>query len=339
MREPPEISLESLRFSIQAEYNLSLISVEFLPLGLDFRSGVFRAVSEQESVYLIKVTTRPLYEPGLQVPRHLYEQGIQGIAAPLPAKNGASWVQVEGWIVIVYPFIDGESRFTGMTDEQWEKAGAIFNRIHQVQLPPKVVESIRKETFNPAEYGQWVHAFESQHTNSMVGSALERRLRATWMAHQSTIHTVVTSLEKLATALQPQLSTYVICHADLHPANLLRNHAEVFVIDWDEVMLAPRERDFIFVAQLEGDSFYKGYGDVEIDWSVLTYYLLERVVQDLIECARDVCFRDDLGEETKANALQLFQQILEGEGGTLDAALAAAKRLPTDLSFQMDRGK
>jgi spectinomycin phosphotransferase len=35
---------------------------------------------------------------------------------------------------------------------------------------------------------------------------------------------------------------------DLHPRNLIRDHAgKVFVIDWDEVMLAPKERDFIFV--------------------------------------------------------------------------------------------
>ena len=35
---------------------------------------------------------------------------------------------------------------------------------------------------------------------------------------------------------------------DLHPANLLRDDAgQVFVIDWDEVMLDPNERDFLFI--------------------------------------------------------------------------------------------
>ena len=61
----------------------------------------------------------------------------------------------------------------------------------------------------------------------------------------------------------------------------------------------------------------------------LTYYLWERVVQDLIACTQDVCFRDDLGEETRAEIARLFHEILAEEGGTIDAAYAAAARLAT----------
>ncbi len=63
------------------------------------------------------------------------------------------------------------------------------------------------------------------------------------------------SLEKLAEVLQSRTLPYVISHADLHPANLLRDPlGHVFVIDWDEVMLAPKERDFIFVKASSADS-------------------------------------------------------------------------------------
>ena len=36
------------------------------------------------------------------------------------------------------------------------------------------------------------------------------------------IHTVVASLETLAHVLQRQSEPYVICHADLHPSNIIR---------------------------------------------------------------------------------------------------------------------
>jgi spectinomycin phosphotransferase len=49
-------------------------------------------------------------------------------------------------------------------------------------------------------------------------------------------------------------------------------------------------------------SGFQGYGQTEIDWMVLTYYRYERVLQDLIECAQEVFFRDDLGEGAKADA-------------------------------------
>ena len=103
----------------------------------------------------------------------------------------------------------------------------------------------------------------------------------------------------------------------------------MFVIDWDEVMLAPKERDFIFVREPQADAFWEGYGQREIDWVALTYYRWERVVQDLIECTQNVCFRDDLGEETRADIARLFHEMLAEEGGTVDAAYAAAAHLAT----------
>ena len=150
------------------------------------------------------------------------------------------------------------------------------------------------------------------------------------MAHQSTIHTGVTSLAKLAEVLKARPFPYVICHADLHPANLIRDrHGHVFVIDWDEVMLAPKERDFIFIREPQASTFWQGYGQREIDWVALTYYLWERVIQDVIECTQDVCFRDDLGEETRADIARLFDEILEGS--SINAASAAEAHLPSDL--------
>jgi spectinomycin phosphotransferase len=159
------------------------------------------------------------------------------------------------------------------------------------------------------------------------------------MAHQTTIRTVVISLENLAPALQRRSGPHVLCHADLHPANLIRDRAgRVFVIDWNDVMLAPKERDFIYVRGLPADGsegqdtipFFQGYGQTEIDWIALAYYRWERVVQDLIECARDVFLREDLGEETKADAVRLFDTIVAG-GSDIQAAYAAAAHIPSDL--------
>src|SRR5881227_1755032 len=338
MREQPRIPEERLQACLQDQYDLSPIALEFLPRGRDYNAGVYRVVSEQGTVYLLKVTSRPLYEPSCLVPGYLKDQGITSVVAPVPTRSSALWTRAEDWTVIVYPFIDGDTSLTGMTNEQWKEVGTIFKRIHQVMLPPFGFESLRKETFDPTEYARWVRTFEAslavaeaQHLHSRHdGSGSSRALRADWVAHQSMIHTAVTSLEKLAGVLQGRAGPYVICHADLHAANLLRDHAShVFVIDWDEVMLAPKERDFIFVREPQASAFWEGYGQPEIDWVALTYYLWERVVQDLIVCAQDVCFRDDLGEETRADIAQLFHEILLGRSSTINAAYAAAAHLAT----------
>ena len=329
MRQPPRIPEDRLRACLQDQYDLAPVALAFLPLGKDYDAGVYRVVSAQGNAYLLKVTSRPLYEPSCLVPRYLSQQGITAVVAPVPTKRHALWTQLGEWTVIVYPFLDGDTSLTGMTLVQWQEVGTIFQRIHQVRLPPDCFASLRQETFDPTEYARWIRTFETQHLQQRLGgSGAVRALCASWVAHQSAIHTAVTSLETLAAVLKKHPFPYVICHADLHPANLLRDPAgHVFVIDWDEVMLAPKERDFIFIRAPHAEAFWAGYGQREVDRMLLAYYLWERVVQDVIYYAHNVCFRDECAEETRAEVAQVFHASLAEGGHNIAAASAAVAHL------------
>lgn len=47
---------------------------------------------------------------------------------------------------------------------------------------------------------------------------------------------------------------FVLCHADFHDANLLIDPTgRLFIVDWDEIILAPKERDLVFVTDTPGD--------------------------------------------------------------------------------------
>jgi spectinomycin phosphotransferase len=106
----------------------------------------------------------------------------------------------------------------------------------------------------------------------------------------------------------------------------------VFVIDWDEVLLAPKERDFLFVRPPHATAFFQGYGHPQIDWVALTYFLWERVVQDLIESTRNVWFRQDWAEESRLEAVRLFEVILAEDNVHIEAAYQASAHLPKDLA-------
>jgi spectinomycin phosphotransferase len=334
MREPPRIREEHLRTCVQDQYDLDPVTLAFLPLGKDYNAGVYRVMSQHGTAYLLKVKVGPLYEPSCLVPHYLQAQGITSVVAPVPTKRHALWTQLGDWTVIVYPWISGDSSLTGMTHVQWKEVGTIFQRIHQVRLQPEGFSSLRKETFDPSAYARWVRTFETQYLQQCLGgSGASGALCASWVAHQSTIHTGVTFLEKLAAVLKERPFPSVICHADLHPANLLRDPTgHVFVIDWDEVMLAPKERDFIFVRAPHAEAFWAGYGQRGVDGRLLAYYLWERVVQDVIYYAHNVCFRDDWAEETRAEVAQMFHAYVAEGGHNIAAAYAAAAHLASDLT-------
>jgi spectinomycin phosphotransferase len=344
VRDKPEIPEERLRACLREQYGLSAAALEFLPLGLDARSGIYRAVTDEGAAYLLKVRRGPLYDPSLLIPRYLSDQGIASIVAPLPATSGALRVDLEEWTLAVYPYIEGERGWRpGMTDGQWAAVGAAVKQIHEVAPPADGLRLLRRETFDPAEYMRSARAFEAREAGAEGGSEHARALRAAWMARRSTIHTALASMETLGRALQRQPGPYVICHADLHPGNIIRAQAgQVFIIDWDDVMLAPKERDFLFVGQARADEaavaqtapqaspFFKGYGETAVVWSALTYYRWERVIQDLIECVRWVFGGEDVSDEAQADAVQLFEGVF-AEGDAVDAAHAAAAHLPSHL--------
>jgi spectinomycin phosphotransferase len=335
MRESPNISEEQLRSCLQGQYNLYPVTLEFLPRGRDFNAGVYRVVSQQDAVYLLKVKSGPFYEPSCLVPRYLNKQGVTSVVAPIPTVCHELWTKLADWTAIVYPFIDGITTITGMTDAQWQETGAIFKQIHQALLSPAGFGAIRREAFDPTGYAQWVCDFETRQFDSQpIVSEAARALHTSWMAHQRTIHQVLTSLETLAKSVRLRTLTYVICHADLHAVNLIRDHAgHVFVIDWDDVMLAPPERDFIFVREPQATAFWDGYGHCEVDWVALTYFRFERVIQDIIENARNAFLRDDLAEETRAYCALSFLESFTEAGSNLSAAYASATHLPEGVNL------
>jgi spectinomycin phosphotransferase len=341
VREEPKIPREQLRACLQEQYGLVPATIDFLPIGRDLNAGVYRVLSEEGASYLLKAKSGEFYGASCTIPRYLSDQGIQSVVAPLRTSANGLWTRAGEWTVLVYPYIEGETGWTGMTPEHWKTTGAIFGRIHELALPPSGFDGVRTETFDPSGYARSIETLAKRLASSEVGRRKsEQGLCDAWAQHRSTIYALLTSLGKVAGVLQSQSRPHVICHADLHRGNLLRDRAgRVFVVDWDDVMLAPRERDFIFVGEPAHASskysspFFRGYGETQVDWTLLTYYRYERVIQDLIEDAGQVIFRHDLSEEGKTEAVLAFRASLEGRN--FDAAQAAAAQIPKHLIVRL----
>jgi thiamine kinase-like enzyme len=38
-----------------------------------------------------------------------------------------------------------------------------------------------------------------------------------------------------------------LCHSDIHAANLLISNGDFFIVDWDTLIMAPKERELMFI--------------------------------------------------------------------------------------------
>ncbi len=73
-----------------------------------------------------------------------------------------------------------------------------------------------------------------------------------------------------------------LCHSDLHAGNVLSEpDGGFYIVDWDEPVLAPKERDLMFIGGgYWGDCqlpqaealFYRGYGTTDVDLCALASY-------------------------------------------------------------------
>ncbi|WFF08193.1 phosphotransferase [Micromonospora sp. WMMD1076] len=101
-------------------------------------------------------------------------------------------------------------------------------------------------------------------------------LNAFWERYGTALHRLAETVDDLASRVTP--GQRVICQADIHRGNLIVDgDGPLHVVDWDAPILAPRERDLVFVHSADfGDHpinahraelFREGYGALEPDQS------------------------------------------------------------------------
>jgi spectinomycin phosphotransferase len=148
--------------------------------------------------------------------------------------------------------------------------------------------------------------------------------------HRAEISHLVNRSGQLAYDLQSRPLPWVLCHADIHPGNLLLPIADpttLYIVDWDNPLYAPCERDLALVGgtytwRCSEDTtlFYRGYRcgladpceethpQTKIDQAALSYYRYERIIVDIAEFCQQLLTRTDGGDD-RAQAYQYFTSV------------------------------
>jgi len=319
MREPPaNLPDEALRACLRARYGLIVDELTFLPIGHDSSAWVYRARTAGGE-YFIKVRTQLTNEPGLLVPRYLRDHGVERVVAPLPTSEGALWTTVADYALILYPFVAGTTGMErGMSERQWIDYGAILAQIHATTPASDLARMMRRETFTPVgaraieDVGQRIRARSYDHPAA-------HELATFWRSRQGDIRTLLQRADDLGRRLGRKEPSFVLCHADIHTNNvMLGADGQVWIVDWDETVLAPRERDLMFVTggiigglvgPRQEELFFQGYGDTDVDPLALAYYRYARAVEDIGAYGEEVFFRPDLGPGARRAAVEGFMSL------------------------------
>jgi spectinomycin phosphotransferase len=141
--------------------------------------------------------------------------------------------------------------------------------------------------------------------------------------HSAIIHRLVDRAEQLCKKVQKQAPEFVLCHSDIHGGNVLMDENDIiYMVDWDDPIMAPKERDLMFIGggvanvwnkQHEEEFFYKGYGKTEINMTALAYYRHERIVEDIAEYGQQLLLTS-VGNQNRIEAYKHFVAQFESKG-------------------------
>lgn len=294
MLDKPDLSGERLTTCLREAYGLNIVQLTFLPLGADANTAVYKAVTLVGQPYFVKLRRGSFDEMSVRLPRYLSGHGVPHLIPVVGARTG-EWVDLEPFTVTVFPFITGKSGYeVPLTTRNWRDFGAALKRLHTLAVPPELRNRLQRETYGAGGREQlkaFLSRLEDTDTDPIDTDPIAGRLAAFMKGKQLQVSDLVSRAEHCAETLRARAPEFVVCHADLHAGNLLISGGGFYIIDWDDPILAPKERDLMFIGggqgfagyapQEEEKLFYKGYGSADIDALALAYYRFERTVQDL----------------------------------------------------------
>jgi spectinomycin phosphotransferase len=327
MLEKPDIPETLLALRVQEEYGIPVAGLAFLPLGADENTAVYRVRTETGTTYFLKLR-KNFDEIIVRVPLLIKEQGIPAIIAPVETTAKQHSADFGEHKLILYPFIEGKDGFeVELSDEQRRRLGVTLKAIHSTPLPPDLRTRIPQETYSPY-WRELLQTFLAQVESKPFGEPSAAKVADFMKSRRTEIHQLVQRAGELAFKLQSRPLERVLCHSDLHGGNILiGSHDELYIVDWDNPILAPKERDLMFIgggidgiwkSKREEAIFYQGYGETDIDRTALAYYRYERILEDLVVICRQLLSTDEGGAD-RERSLGWFTSNFE-PGGTIEIA-------------------
>lgn len=311
----PDLADEEIVRCLRDAYGLAIKSISFLPIGADFNTAVYRVTADGQMDYFLKLRRGEFIDSSVSVPEYLASLGIKQVIPPLATKTRQLWTSLASFKAILYPYVEGRNGVEAkLSENQWVQFGAAIKKLHSTDIPSTLTSGTPREAFS-SKWRETVKVFLIRIENEVFEEPVAVKMAEFLRSKSSEILNLVERTEKLAATIQGQPIEYILCHADIHGWNLIVDKEVLYIVDWDTLIFAPKERDLMFVGSGIWDSgrtaaeeeslFYQGYSQTKINQDAICYYRFERIIQDIGEYCEYIFLSDEGGD----NRIQCFEHI------------------------------
>lgn len=304
MKTKLKIRSEIIQRWLRDYYNVEAVETTFVPRGEC--SWNFFVTADDGDRYVLKIMRRGLCGTPLMTEAAVkaimalyYDFGIKQMTPPpLRARTGQhiNPIGTRGThLGMLLQYVEGQAADDiGLDEKRERRLGALLATIHGCKLQQH--ERPPMEDFSgqiPQGLARILHEVDyPMGFYTPLQSTMLRMLRDA----RSQIELLVQEFQQMREELCRDESLpeqYVMCHGDPSPGNVIITESDnIFLIDWDTAMYAPRERDLMHIMDYPDAlaSYRSASNDYEPDERLLAFYRSQWNLAEIVDYGTRVLF-------------------------------------------------
>ena len=214
---------------ISREYQIKPVTLT--PAKRGFYGETWRVDIAENTSYFLKLVYpelhKSLYERSFPIIQHLCDHGIDFISRIIKTKGGNLFTRFDNAVLGVFDWIDGENIETDATKiPEYQMLAKVYTvSAHGISIPREDFSGKFADKF----FGQW-------------NTVNDKQVRLLFEKNRVKLEYRAMRLKKFAELCKSNTTDFVITHGDAG-GNLLVSGDKYFIVDWDNPILAPPERD------------------------------------------------------------------------------------------------
>jgi len=269
-------------------------------------------VNTDHGKFFCKVIDKKLFIPAviksLPTLKEIHCLGLDRINFPIPTVTNELFAIHDGSLVVLFNYIDAPQSY----DYDNAELGKLLAEIH------KLSQKVKAETQNETFMFKHADIFEERLASLAQLESIDVDEQSASKLLQRSYDDLITLykiFQNLALTCQKKSWQMVLTHGDAPGNILVKSPDDFYIVDWDDILLAPAERDLWFL--IDKDDFLEGYKlgrkDFVVNEVAAQYYLLSRYFNDLVEYWAEIF--GESGEAHKAsNFNEMKRELFEEDG-------------------------
>lgn len=266
MLTEPAISKDQLIEQMFQSYHFDVVDLIFVPIGEVSWSYVVTTGDNKK--YFLKIhKARNLSQQRFQLLYDLYTKAnISQIPHPIPTIENQLGILINSYPTVLFNYINGvTSQNHKLTSNQYQQLGELLGKVHQAK---NIISGFSvKEKFDIPSEDEFLKVLklisQKENYNPIQSAALKLLYPI-----KNQLAEELKKLEAIRKQLISDKIEFVLCHGEPTPDNIMLDRlGVVYLVDWDEPILAPKEKDLLFLSNTL-EPVMTGYAKYSQDLSI-----------------------------------------------------------------------